>query len=132
MTALLALTFATAVVAGDLTVHEAPSGETRTEVYTALVREDRHHEWDCIDALFKAESGWNPDALGDVELGGSHGLPQRHAPVWGAPPSPWPVTGEGGQVDWTLSYIEDRYQDDACVAWETWLSRSTDGVGGWW
>lgn len=126
--ALLALTVAT-IAAGELTVTEPPAGETRTEVYTAMIREGRANEWDCIDQLFRAESGWNPDAVGDQHLGGSHGLPQRHAPAWGAPPEPWPITD---QVAWTIEYADGRY-GGICPAWEAWLSRATDdGQGGWW
>ena len=83
-------------------------GFTTTEAvaYVTLAEHGRTGEFRCMAEVFAAESSWRPDAVGDVTLGGSYGLPQRHAPAHGMPPWPWPVRE---QVEWTLEYADERY-----------------------
>lgn len=76
------------------------------QVYVLLDERGRAYEFTCMAEVFAAESSWRPDAIGDVKLGGSYGLPQRHAPAHGMPPWPWPLDE---QVDWTLAYADERY-----------------------
>lgn len=116
----------------SLTPPAPPAGTTRYEAYQALASLGRADEYDCMDAIFEAESGWNPDGLGDRDRGGSVGLGQRHIPVWGDP-RPWTVTQ---QVAWFTGYADDRY-GGWCQARDRWQARShstVDGrmVGGWW
>lgn len=114
---------------GGAKLSPAPDGDVQVEVAAILGRLGRADEWRCIHPLFQAESGWLPDNVGDRHLGGSYGLPQRHAPVWGKPSLPWPVED---QVVWTLDYADGRY-GGMCEAWDAWSSRAnSDGKGGWW
>lgn len=76
------------------------------QVYTMLVERGRADEFACLSEIYEAESSWNPNAYGDRTIGGSYGLPQRHAPAHGAPDLPWPVAD---QVEWTLEYADERY-----------------------
>lgn len=116
--------------------HPAPSptpdGGVQEQVFDILADLDRLDEWPCIERIYDREAGWDPHARGDVDLGGSYGLPQRHAGAWGAPPDPWPVAD---QVAWTLEYADGRY-GDLCAAWDAWKARgelTDDGWrGGWW
>lgn len=99
-------------------------GLTPLEAHTFAILEEhgRAHEFGCVAEVFHAESSWRPDAIGDKTLGGSYGLPQRHAPAHGMPPWPWPLRE---QVEWTLEYADDRY-GGMCEAAE---DRRTKG---WW
>lgn len=116
--------------------HPAPSptpdGGVQEQVFDILADLDRLDEWPCIERIYDREAGWDPHARGDVDLGGSYGLPQRHAGAWGAPPDPWPVAD---QVAWTVEYADGRY-GDLCAAWDAWKARgelTDDGWrGGWW
>jgi len=92
------------------------------EAYLILHEKGRGHEYFCMAEVFHAESSWRPDAVGDVALGGSYGLPQRHAPAHGMPPWPWPLRE---QVEWTLEYADERY-GGMCEAAEARRSK------GWW
>ena len=74
--------------------------------WATLHEERRLDEWPCVDAIYAAESSWNPNAVGDADRGFSYGLPQRHAPAHGAPELPWSVRD---QVLWTLDYADERY-----------------------
>lgn len=76
------------------------------QVYALLEERGRAYEFTCMSEVFQAEASWRPDAIGDRDLGGSYGLPQRHAPSHGAPPWPWPLED---QVEWTLNYADERY-----------------------
>lgn len=75
-------------------------------VVVRLEEHGRSGDFTCMAEVFQAESSWRPHAIGDRKLGGSYGLPQRHAPAHGMPPWPWPVAE---QVDWTLEYADGRY-----------------------
>lgn len=90
--------------------------------YAVLAGEGRAHEWACLDEIVSAESSWDPAAIGDVEIGGSFGLVQRHAPAHGMPPWPWPVAD---QIRWALDYADDRY-GGLCEGLEFRRAR------GWW
>lgn len=92
------------------------------EVYLLMEERGREAEYVCLSEIFAAESSWQPDAHGDRTLGGSYGLPQRHAPAHGAPPWPWPVAE---QVDWALAYADERY-GGVCEAAEARRQK------GWW
>jgi len=74
------------------------------DAYMVLVEQRRVLEWECMSEIFQAESSWDPAAVGDS--GRSFGLPQRHAPAHGHPPSEWPVRE---QVAWSLQYADERY-----------------------
>lgn len=78
----------------------------QAEVVVLLHERGRLDEWLCLRDIYAAESSWDPDAYGDATLGGSYGLPQRHAPAHGAPDLPWRVED---QVEWTLDYADERY-----------------------
>lgn len=76
------------------------------EVAAELEARGRILEYACFAEIVEAESSWRPDAVGDVDRGGSYGLVQRHAPAHGMPPWPWPVAE---QVEWALAYADERY-----------------------
>jgi hypothetical protein len=92
----------------------------QAEAYIALMEAKRTSEWNCMSEIFQAESSWDPAAVGDS--GQSFGLPQRHAPAHGYPPSEWPVRE---QVAWSLAYADERY-GGICQAAEVRRRR------GWW
>lgn len=96
--------------------------DVQARAWAVLVAHGRTGEWDCMSEIFMAESSWRPDAIGDVDIGGSYGLPQRHAPAHGKPPWPWPVEE---QVEWALAYADERY-GGMCEAAETRREQ------GWW
>lgn len=91
-------------------------------VRSLLAAREREHEYECLASIFVAESSWRPDAIGDVDRGGSYGLPQRHAPAHGKPELPWPIEE---QVEWALEYADKRY-DGVCKAAEARAEQ------GWW
>ena len=103
---------------------DPPDGltETQERVWRRLQHHGREDEYECLAEIYMAESSWRPDVVGDLDRGGSHGLPQRHAPSHGAPPSPWPVEE---QVDWSLDYADERY-GGVCEAAEERRRK------GWW
>lgn len=103
---------------------DPPEGLTATQerVWRRLQHHGREDEYECLAEIYMAESSWRPDVVGDLDRGGSHGLPQRHAPSHGAPPSPWPVED---QVDWSLDYADERY-GGVCEAAEERRRK------GWW
>lgn len=111
---------------------ELDPADVRALVRAALERRGREDDFDCLASIFEAEASWKPDAIGDVGIGGSYGLPQRHAPAHGKPELPWPIDD---QVEWALAYADERY-GGVCEAWEAWSSRATvrNGRlwGGWW
>lgn len=76
------------------------------EAFITLESMGRTYEFACMSEIFQAESSWRPDAIGDRTIGGSYGLPQRHAPAHGKPEWPWPIED---QVRWTVEYAESRY-----------------------
>lgn len=78
----------------------------QAEVGAVLEEEGRWSEYACLAEIIEGESSWNPEAVGDADLGGSYGLVQRHAPAHGMPPWPWPVDE---QVRWALAYADERY-----------------------
>lgn len=102
-------------------VPEGLSG-VQVRAWLVLVERRRTSEWDCMSEIFMAESSWRPDAIGDVGIGGSYGLPQRHAPAHGKPVWPWPVAE---QVEWALEYADKRY-GGMCEAAEARRGK------GWW
>jgi len=93
---------------------------TQAQAYVALAEHNRTSEWACMSEIFMAESSWDPGAVGDS--GKSFGLPQRHAPAHGYPPSEWPVRE---QVAWSLDYADQRY-GGMCQAAEARRRK------GWW
>jgi len=103
---------------------DPPDGltEVQERVWRRLHHHGREDEFDCLAEIYVAESSWRPDVVGDRDRGGSHGLPQRHAPSHGAPPLPWPVED---QVDWSLDYADERY-GGVCEAAEARRAK------GWW
>ena len=92
------------------------------EAWDALNRLGRAHEWECMAEIFAAESSWRPNVVGDLELGKSYGLPQRHGPSHGKPDLPWPVAE---QVEWAVEYADERY-GGMCEAAEARRGQ------GWW
>lgn len=96
--------------------------EVQQAVRSLLAARGREHEYECLATIFFAESSWRPDAIGDVDIGGSYGLPQRHAPAHGKPKLPWPIEE---QVEWALEYADERY-GGVCKAAEARAEQ------GWW
>ena len=85
-----------------------PDGLTdlQQQVWLRLWHHGREYEYDCLAEIIVAESSWRPNVVGDVDIGGSYGLVQRHAPAHGKPELPWPVDD---QIDWALQYADERY-----------------------
>lgn len=106
----MVVAFVFASVVSILTQHGY--GAVHAEVYASLLELERQHEYACIVDIFNAESSMDPAAVGDS--GQSHGLPQRHAPAHGTPPSPWPTRE---QVAWSVEYADARY-GGVCAAAE--------------
>lgn len=106
---------------------QAPRVGVKDQVAIALIGIGRGDELACLSVIFEGESSWDPDALGDG--GNSFGLPQRHAPVHGAPPDPWPIAD---QVAWAVEYADERY-GSVCEASRKWSERAEARNGrGWW
>jgi hypothetical protein len=83
-------------------------GASPIEAHVAAILEERGRwqEYACLAEIIEAESSWDPNAIGDVDRGGSYGLVQRHAPAHGMPPWPWPIVD---QIEWALAYADERY-----------------------
>ena len=73
-------------------------------------------EWASLNALVMGESGWNPTAQNPTST--AYGIAQN---IGG--PAGYPDDSAGGQIDWMLNYIAQRYGDPV-HAYSTWLSRS--------
>jgi hypothetical protein len=73
-------------------------------------------QYNCINAIFTAESKWNPLA---GKVTGAYGIPQAFpGSKMAAYGSNWrtsPIT----QVKWGIWYVDDRY-GSACAAWDFW------------
>lgn len=106
----------------DVLVAPEDLSEVQLEAWHALARLGRAHEWECMAEIFAAESSWRPNVVGDLDRGGSYGLPQRHAPSHGKPDLPWPVAE---QVEWAVEYADERY-GGMCEAAEARRAQ------GWW
>lgn len=82
--------------------------------------DEGHRQFDCLDALWKRESGWRMDAVN--RRSGAYGIPQalpatRMATV-GADWRTNPIT----QVEWGIRYISGRY-GPPCLALDHALRR---------
>lgn len=82
------------------------SGDTIAQVKAVAARYgwDKGPEWDAISEIVNAESGWNPNAKNPNSS--ASGLFQKMTSIHG----PVEATA-GGQAEWGLKYIRDRYGD---------------------
>jgi hypothetical protein len=82
-------------------------------------------QFDCLDALWERESGWNPDAVETAYMGPgtptyAYGIPQANPADFG---HPYPLGAARPQIRWGLAYLARRYQTP-CAAW---AHEETDG-----
>jgi resuscitation-promoting factor RpfB len=75
-------------------------------------------QWDCLDALWTRESGWNDEAVETASIGGrpptyAYGIPQANPADFG---HPFPLGDARAQVAWGLRYVAERY-GSPCNAW---------------
>ena len=64
-------------------------------------------QWNCLDALWDAESGWSSGATNSSS--GAHGIPQAYpGSKMASHGADW-RTSPRTQISWGLSYIEDRW-----------------------
>jgi hypothetical protein len=75
----------------------------------------------CLDALYSRESGWNVSAANPYS--GAFGIPQAlPGDKMASAGSDW-QTNPQTQLEWGLSYIQDRY-GSPCGAWGFWESNN--------
>ena len=72
-------------------------------------------QFDCLDALWNAESGWNPYASNPGS--GAYGIPQALPGSKMASAGPDWQTNPATQISWGLSYIQATY-GSPCAAWD--------------
>jgi hypothetical protein len=76
-------------------------------------------QFSCLDALYSHESGWNVSAANASS--GAYGIPQAlPGDKMASAGSDW-QTNPQTQLEWGLSYIQDRY-GSPCGAWGFWES----------
>jgi hypothetical protein len=76
----------------------------------ASIMLDNPKEYKCLSKLYGKESAWNPRA----KNGSHYGIPQGKSEYLAR------VNGYK-QIQWGLSYINNRYDGDTCKAWAHWL-----------
>lgn len=106
---------AAAVSASTSTTGRVLSGSNR-EIGQQLAAERgwTGSEWQCLDALFQRESGWNH--LASNSSSGAYGIPQAlPGSKMASVASDW-RTNPTTQITWGLNYIAGRY-GTPCVAW---------------
>lgn len=73
------------------------------------------YQWDCLNALWNKESGWN-HRISNQQGSGAYGIPQAlPGSKMGSHGSDW-RTNPATQIAWGLTYIHDRY-GTPCTAW---------------
>ena len=78
-------------------------------------------QFSCLDALYSHESGWNVSAANAYS--GAYGIPQAlPGDKMASAGSDW-QTNPQTQLEWGLSYIQDRY-GSPCGAWGFWESHN--------
>jgi hypothetical protein len=83
--------------------------------YNKLFKLQREREWICLDKLWSQESQWNPYAQNPNST--AYGIAQFLDQTW-------KQTGINKtddakkQIDAGLIYIEQRYKESPCLAWE--------------
>lgn len=83
--------------------------------YNQLFKRRTEREWICLDNLWTQESQWNPDAQNPEST--AYGIAQFIDQTW-------KQTGidktddAKKQIDAGLIYIEQRYKESPCLAWE--------------
>lgn len=96
-------------VSGTISVR---AGALKAKIYAA--RRMSKTQFDCLNALWRSESGWRWNALN--RYSGAYGIPQAHpGSKMSTAGRDWrtnPIT----QVKWGLRYISGRY-DTPCKAW---------------
>ncbi len=78
-------------------------------------------EWDCLDRLWTAESGWRWSAANPSS--GAYGIPQALPGSKMASAGPDWLVNPRTQITWGLGYIGSRY-GTPCGAWSAFQSRS--------
>jgi hypothetical protein len=74
-------------------------------------------QFSCLDSLYAHESGWNASAANPYS--GAYGIPQAlPGDKMASAGSDW-QTNPRTQIEWGLSYIQDRY-GSPCGAWSFW------------
>jgi len=84
-------------------------------------------EFACLAQLWGKESAWNHKAKSPSH---DYGIPQRHMKHNTAAEIADFMKHPHTQIDWGIGYIAHRY-DSPCKALQSWLSRATNGKGGW-
>lgn len=107
------------------------SARAMAAVELAAVEQDFDRQWQCLDALWEHESGWDYQAANPHSS--ARGIPQALVALHDLPSS-WEADPKA-QIAWGLEYIYGRY-GSPCEAWDAWTSRATllpDGRwhGGW-
>lgn len=78
-------------------------------------------EYDCLNALWKKESGWNHFAMN--RSSGAYGIPQAlPGEKMASAGADW-ATNPETQIRWGLGYIEGRY-GSPCAAWDHSVRRN--------
>jgi hypothetical protein len=78
-------------------------------------------EFSCLDSLYTSESNWNVTA--ENSYSGAYGIPQAlPGDKMASFGSDWQTSAQT-QLEWGLSYIQDRY-GSPCGAWSFWQSNN--------
>jgi hypothetical protein len=78
-------------------------------------------QFSCLDSLYSHESGWNASAANPYS--GAYGIPQAlPGDKMASAGADW-RTNPATQLEWGLSYIQDRY-GSPCGAWSFWESNN--------
>lgn len=73
-----------------------------------------HKQWKCLEQLWTRESHWNYKARN--KHGGAYGIPQAYpAKKLAKYGKDW-KTNPATQIQWGLDYINNRYDNNACIA----------------
>jgi hypothetical protein len=92
-----------------------------------IEQQDFGKQWECLDALWQHESGWDYTAANPWSS--ARGIPQGMTELHGLSKG-WKQDPDA-QVRWGLDYIYGRY-GSPCEAWGAWKSRATLRNDGTW
>ncbi len=106
------------VAVGTLTVPTVTSNPTGNRAIGAELAASMYGwsggEWQCLDALWTRESGWN--AAAHNSSSGAHGIPQAlPGSKMASAGADW-YSNPATQIKWGLGYIKNRY-GSPCAAW---------------
>lgn len=103
-----------------------PKAESKIKTYKPTVADAKRYakdklgskQYECINNIFKRESGWNPlkyNKAGSGAYGIPQALPGSKMSKFGKDWKTNPIT----QVKWGINYVNKRY-GSACEAWSFW------------